>query len=74
MTTPDGSPASNTAEVGVPNTSSPGTLASTSPEEEQQAVAPVRIEERIFALDTIRGFAARCSVISCMESWCWCGR
>ena len=48
MATPESSAASNTAEVGVP---------ATSPQEGHLAVAPVREEERISALDTLRGFA-----------------
>jgi uncharacterized protein len=37
--------------------SSPPTFVSTPSEEDQPAMAPVRVEERVTALDTVRGFA-----------------
>jgi len=50
MSTPESSTASNRAEVGIPAISSPPVIPS-------PAISPVRVEERISALDTIRGFA-----------------
>jgi len=56
MTTHEISAASNTAEIGIapitPAAAPPSVLA----DEDQPAVSPVRLEERISALDTIRGF------------------
>jgi uncharacterized protein len=57
MTTSDSSATPNTAEALVSTISSPETLANTSLQDGQATLAPVRLEERIFALDTIRGFA-----------------
>jgi len=50
MSAPESSTASNRAEVGIPAISSPPVIPS-------PAISPVRVEERISALDTIRGFA-----------------
>jgi uncharacterized protein len=55
VTTPDLSAASNTNAVSIPTISSPA-LPATSMVQDPLAVAPVRPEERISSLDTIRGF------------------
>jgi uncharacterized membrane protein YeiB len=54
MTAPDSSTAS--AATAVPTISSPSPFSSASSQEHTLAVAPVRLDERISALDTIRGF------------------
>jgi uncharacterized protein len=56
MTTPDSFKASKAAEVGMPTVSSPPDFPITSSQEDQPVIAPVRMDERIPALDTIRGF------------------
>jgi uncharacterized protein len=58
MTTADRSLASSTPQVTIATASSSTMSATTtSPQEDLPAVAPVREEERISAIDTIRGFA-----------------
>jgi uncharacterized protein len=57
LSTPENSSAFNTAEVGIPTISSPPSIQSAATQEGLPAVAPVRIDERISAIDTIRGFA-----------------
>lgn len=57
MSTPESSAGSQTVEASMAAISAPPALPGTPQREEQPAVAPARIEERISAIDTIRGFA-----------------
>jgi len=54
MTAPDRS--TSFAATPVPTISPPPPFSSASPQEHTLAVTPVRLDERISALDTIRGF------------------
>src|SRR5271155_265817 len=57
MTTPDSAAAYSAADAATPELSPPQEFSSsTSALEDLSAVTPVRVEERISALDTIRGF------------------
>ena len=56
MSTPEIFAAPNAAEIGIAPISTAAALSSTQAEQDQPAASPVRMEERISVLDTIRGF------------------
>ena len=56
MTAPNRSSGANTAEIAIATIAVPPIDSNTSLEGDQPALAPVRVDERIFSLDVFRGF------------------